>query len=222
MIKKAAVFFLTIAIIAFSCKHEIPVVVPVVHNTPTVCFESDVLPLFQSNCAKSNCHDAISAERGYVLDGFSNIVSRGIIPGDSTNSLLYKSLIGDGTRLMPQGDNNPLTTAQIHLIAVWINERATNTVNCEGTCDSSQYTYSGNVKPILQTYCLGCHSGIAIDGNYIPLDTYDGILEQVNGNSLLPAITHTGGEPMPRNGNKLSDCKITIIRKWIEAGAPNN
>jgi len=27
---------------------------------------------------------------------------------------------------------------------------------------------------------------------------------------------------MPQNGNKLSDCNITKIEKWITAGAPNN
>ena len=207
--------------IFFSCKHEIPAVVPVI-PAPTVCFASDVLPLFQSTCAKSNCHNALTASDGYQLDNYTNIISKGIIPGDSTNSTIYKALIGDGVQRMPQDPNNPLTAAQIHIIATWIKEGATNTVDCEGACDSSQFTYSGQVIPILQTNCLGCHSGFAIDGGFIPLDTYDGIKEQVNGNFLLPAINHTGSYPMPKNGNKLSDCKITIIRKWIEAGAPNN
>ena len=225
MIKRTTGIFFFIAIslaMFFSCRHEIPAVVPVVPVTPTVCFESDVLPIFHSYCAKSGCHDAATASNGYVFDNYTNIIAKGIIPGDSTNSTIYKALTGNGVERMPQDPNNPLTAEQIHLIATWIKESATNTTNCEGTCDSSQFAYSGNVVPILQTNCLGCHTTPAIDGNFIPLDTYDGIVEQVNGNFLLPAITHTGGEPMPKNGNKLSDCKIAIIRKWIEAGAPNN
>jgi len=226
MINRTTRIFLLIAIITgifFSCKHEIPALVPVIPPpTPTVCFENDVLPLFQSNCAKSGCHDAATANEGYILDSFSNIVSRGIIPGDSTNSEIYKALTGNGVERMPKDPNNPLTAAQIHVIATWISEGATNTSYCEGTCDSSQFTYSMNVRPILETNCLGCHNGLAPDGGFIPLDTYEGVRDMVNGDLLLPAITHTGINPMPRNGNKLSDCKITIIRKWIEAGAPNN
>jgi hypothetical protein len=219
------IFFL-IAIIAgifISCKHDIPVVEPVIPPaTPTICFESDVLPLFQSNCAKSGCHDAATASDGYVLDNFANIISRGIIAGDSSGSAIYKALTGNGVERMPQEPNNPLTAAQVHTIAKWISEGATNTTNCEATCDSSQFAYSANVKPILETNCLGCHSGSATDGGFIPLDTYDGIKSVVDADLLLPAITHTGSNPMPKNGNKLSDCKIAIIRKWIEAGAPNN
>lgn len=214
--------FIICTAILIACKHEIPDKEPVIPPVTTVCFESDVLPLFQSNCAKSGCHDAATANEGYVLDNYTNIVSRGIIPGDSSASTIYKALIGDGVERMPQDPNNPLSAEQIHTIALWIKEGATNTVNCEGACDSSQFTYSGQVVPILQTNCLGCHNGLAIDGGFIPLDTYDGIKEQVNGGFLLPAIEHTGINPMPKNGNKLSDCKITIIRKWIEAGAPDN
>lgn len=227
MINRITVIFLFAVIAAgifFSCKHEIPVIEPPVipPSAPTVCFESDVLPLFQSNCAKSGCHDAASANGGYVLDSFTNIVSRGITAGDSANSAIYKALVGNGVERMPQDPNNPLTAAQIHVIAQWIKEGATNTTNCEGTCDSSQFTYSANVRPVLETNCLGCHNGSAPDGGFIPLDTYSGVKDMVDLDLLLPAITHTGINPMPKNGSKLSDCKIAIIRRWIESGAPNN
>jgi hypothetical protein len=205
----------------FACKHEIPVN-PGGEGSNGVCFESDILPIFQSNCAKSGCHDAASREEGYQLDSYANIVARGIRSGNAGNSELYEVLVEDGDDRMPQAPNAPLTAAQITLIATWINEGARNTSNCGSACDSTQFTYTAGVKPILQTHCLGCHSGTAASGGFVPLDIYDGVREQALFGALYASITHTGINPMPKNGAKLSDCKIAIIRKWIDAGAPNN
>ena len=79
MKKLSAVALTFIIIISFfgACKHEPPVQQvpdPVTGGggggtgTTAVCFESDVLPIFQSNCAKSGCHDAASHQDDYVLD----------------------------------------------------------------------------------------------------------------------------------------------------------
>jgi hypothetical protein len=225
MNKRLVILFLSICTISVlpSCKHEIPTL-PVITDPGTgpVCFENEVLPIFQSYCAKSGCHDATSAEDNYILDSYTNIIRRGLRPGNAANSELYEVLIENGDDRMPQAPNDPLSAAQINTIARWINEGAQNTTGCAPVCDSSSFTYSGNVKPILQTHCLGCHSGVAVDGGFIPLDTYDAVREMVNGNFLLPAIEQTNAYPMPKNSAKISDCKITIIRKWIEAGALNN
>ncbi len=221
MNKGLILFFIVSLMAATSCRHEIPKL-PDPPGPTGICFENDIMPIFQNYCAKSGCHDAATAADGYVLDTYANIISKEVRPGNAADSKIYEVLIEDGDDRMPQQPNDPLSTAQISLIAQWINEGAKNTVGCAPACDSSSFTYSGNVKSILQTHCLGCHSGLAEAGGYIPLDTYAGISEQVNGNFLLPAIEQTGSFPMPKNGVKISDCKITIIRKWIEAGAPNN
>lgn len=223
MHKKQLIILLSIGMATsiFSCKHEIPTL-PDTPGTTDICFENDILPIFQNYCAKSGCHDVATAADEYILDSYANIVSRGIRPGNAANSKIYEVLIEDGNDRMPQQPNEPLSATQISLIAQWINEGAKNTTGCAPACDSSSFTYNGNVKPILQTHCLGCHSGLAAAGGYIPLDTYDGIKEMVNGNFLLPAIEQTGTFPMPKNGAKISNCKIAVIRKWIEAGAPNN
>jgi hypothetical protein len=204
----------------FACKHEIPTLPP--PTEPTVCFEEDVLPIFQSNCAKSNCHDAITKESGHQLDSYANIMSHGIIGSDTTNSEIYSLItdVHDDIR-MPKFPNNPLTDTQIYLIKTWIMEGAQNTTNCS-SCDSSKFSFAADVQPILEIHCIGCHSGLALDGNLIPLEMYEGVLEQVNSGAILPAITHTGPIHMPLNGNKLNDCNIAVIRKWIEAGAPKN
>ncbi len=221
-VKSLLVFIGCCALIMFSCKHEIPeaVIPPPVGNT--ICFENDVLPIFQSNCGKSGCHDAVTRESGYVLDSYTNIVARGIIAGDSANSRIYQIITStNALQVMPKIPNLTLTDAQKHIIATWIKEGATNSTDCAPACDSTAFTYSGAVAPIIQIHCRGCHGGAALDGGGIPLDTYQGVKDQVIFNTLYPAITHTG-DPMPKDGNKLNDCKVTQIRKWIEAGAPNN
>lgn len=220
------ILLLSMLALAFSCKHEIPsgpIPIPPVPGSTEICFESQVLPLFQSNCAKSGCHDAISRREGYQLNTYANIVAKDIKPGNAYDSKIYKMITeSDSNKIMPPSPNNPLSTEQKSIIAKWINEGAKNTINCSPVCDSSQFKFASNVQPILQTHCLGCHSGQAIYGGFNPLDTYQGVKNQVTANTLLKSISHIGPNPMPKNGNKLSDCKIAIIRKWIQAGAQNN
>jgi len=90
-------------------------------------------------------------------------------------------------------------------------------------CDTTNITFSGSVKPILDL-CLGCHSNstAASYGGNVKLENYADIKITVDNNKLMASINQTGPKPMPKNSAKLPDCQITIIRKWIEAGAPNN
>lgn len=210
--------------ILVACKHEIPQ-----QNIPDpppgsnlVCFESEILPIFQTNCAKSGCHDAATANEGYVFDTYANIIRRGIDPGDANRSEVYEVLFERGDDRMPQPPNPPLTDEQKALIGRWINEGAQNTTNCGTNCDSTQFLYSANVRSILNSYCVGCHGNVNPEAG-IDLTAYNSVRNVALNGRLMGAITHAPGyQPMPRNANKLSDCQITQIRKWIESGAPNN
>ena len=211
-----------------SCKHEVPVLAvdttpipgPVANNG--VCFESDILPLFQSNCAKSGCHDAATHTEDLILDSYANIIRKDIIPGKADNSKLYRVLFETGKDKMPPAPNADLTAAQKALIGKWINEGAKNTTNCNNTCDSNQFKYGANISIIINSYCTGCHSGTAASGN-IDLSTYNTVKIQAANGRLVGAVTHAAGySAMPKNANKLSDCQITQIKKWVEAGALNN
>ena len=90
-------------------------------------------------------------------------------------------------------------------------------------CDTNAFAYTKDVEPIISKNCYSCHSqgsssGIVLEG-YSALSTYI----SSNKDRFLGSINHTGGySNMPQNGNKLSDCNITKIEKWITAGAPNN
>ena len=101
---------------------------------------------------------------------------------------------------------------------------AHNDTNCIVNCDTTKYTYSGAIAPMMQKYCNSCHAtASASSGGGIVLDTYSGVLAQAQNGKLLGDLQHaTGFNAMPKGGNKLSDCKVTQVSKWIQAGSPNN
>ncbi len=230
--KKIIIAFLLITgifIFVQSCKHTPPDPVPPTGGgggggtgSTSVCFESEILPLFQSNCAKSGCHDAGTAAKGYVFDNYQNIVKKDIIAGNAVNSKVYEVLFENGKDQMPPPPNADLTAAQKALIGRWINEGAANTTNCASNCNVTQFKYAANISLIISSYCLGCHSGAAPSGN-INLTTHAGVAAVAGSGRLYGAVTHTSGySAMPKNTNKLSDCQITQIANWINAGALNN
>ena len=90
----------TVLFFAFnSCKHEVttlmvsptPLPGPVPNNG--VCFQSEILPLFQSNCAKSGCHDATTHTKELILDSYVNIIRRDIVPGNADASKLENTKV---------------------------------------------------------------------------------------------------------------------------------
>jgi uncharacterized membrane protein len=215
-----------------SCKHLPPENLPPAPGggvgggggtgTTAICFESEVLPIFQSNCAKSNCHDAASAKDGYVFDNYQNIIRKNIIPGNATNSKVYKVLFETGNDKMPPAPNADLTAAQKAVIGAWINDGAKNTVNCSSNCDTTQFKYAADISKIMTGYCVGCHGGTAPSAA-INLSAHQGVAAVAASGRLYNSVIHAAGySAMPQNANKLSDCQITQIRKWIANGAPNN
>lgn len=95
------------------------------------------------------------------------------------------------------------------------------TVN-SGTCDTANVTFAAVIKPIIDAKCAtaGCHIGTAATG--YDLSNYTGMEAVANHGQLLPAINHTGPNPMPEGQAKLDDCTIAKITKWVNDGAPNN
>jgi len=67
-----------------------------------------------------------------------------------------------------------------------------------------------------------CHSSTSAGGG-IDLSTYSTIKAKVSDGKLWGSINQLPGfSAMPKNGSKLSVCEITQIKKWIDAGSPNN
>jgi len=197
-----------------SCAHEI-------FSDPNarICFERDILPIFNSKCASSGCHDANSSAEGYVLDSYKHITSSGISKGHPSSSKLYNIII-DGE--MPPRRSPKLTTNEINLIRDWIADGAKNGINCASVCDSAKFTFAAVISPMMNKYCVGCHSSGNPSGN-VDLSTYVGVKNSITQNQgLLMSLNQNGYYPMPKGGNKLSACEINQVKNWINAGAPNN
>ena len=227
-----SVLTIAIMILVWGCTHErayfaiTPTPPPTDSSTgaidTTVCFQRDVLPIFVSHCAMSGCHDAGTAQEDYILDNYQHIVSRGIRPGNSANSKLY-TICQSGS--MPRYPAAPITGTELYYIKRWIDNGALNDTNCTVNCDTNSFTYAKAIKPIISTYCVGCHSTLSApsSGGGTVLDTYSGISTVALTGRLAGDIQHLSGyNAMPKGGSKLPDCQITQILKWIQAGAQNN
>ncbi|MBL0182910.1 MAG: hypothetical protein IPP96_11705 [Chitinophagaceae bacterium] len=216
-------------LILLSCKHEIPVQViesPVsggeqTCSADTVYFQNKVLPLLNSSCAMSGCHDAITHKEGINLATYGNIMATGgVRPGNPGNSKLYTVLNRTGNERMPPPPAAAFTQAQKDIVYKWIMQGAKN--NACNDCDTAVFTYSGAVAPLMNTYCKGCHNPSSLGGG-IDLGVYAGVKSVALNGKLLGSIKHqTGFIAMPQGSTKLSDCKIEQVQKWVAAGAPNN
>lgn len=96
--------------------------------------------------------------------------------------------------------------------------------NGSGSCDTTNITFSGSIKPILESVCYRCHSNSNSSlGGSIKLENYADVKLRADDGSLLGSITHaTGFSPMPKGGGKLDDCSLTWFTLWIAAGSPDN
>jgi len=216
-------------LITSSCKHEIPVnnfEEPITGgtqscSTDTVYFQNKILPLLNSGCAMSGCHDAISHKDGVNLTSYSKIMSTGgVRPGSPANSKLYTVLNKTGSDRMPPPPAAAFTAAEKALINKWILQGALN--NACNDCDTTVFTYSGAVAPIMNTFCKGCHNPSSLGGG-IDVSTYAAVKSIALNGKLMGSIKHSAGYiAMPQGSTKLSDCRIEQIQKWITAGTLNN
>ncbi len=90
-----------------------------------------------------------------------------------------------------------------------------------GTCDTSNVTFSKDIKPIIDANCINCHSAGAID-----LTNYNGVKAKVLDSTLYKSISYSysganSSKNMPSSG-KLDDCSISKVKAWIDGGALNN
>jgi len=229
----SVIYFLIFSFFVISCKHEPeenPITDPVdttstgiTCNPDTAYFQNDVLPILISGCGMSGCHDAASAQDGVVLTSYQSVINTaGISPGNPGNSELYEKITdNDPEDRMPPPPMAALSTDQLLTIRKWIEQGAKNNY-CDAGCDTNNYTYANAIEPLINTYCKGCHNAAQASGG-IRLDNYTSVKSVADNGSLFGAISHQQGySPMPQGGNKLSDCKITQVRKWIASGAPDN
>lgn len=189
----------------------------------TVYFVNDILPLINSSCGTTGCHDAQTQQDGVRLTDYQSIIQTGDVvafnPGESE---IYEVLLEDDPeKRMPPPPNDPLNNDQIELIRKWIEQGAINN-ECTEQCDTTNVKYATHVFPVIEETCLGCHSGANPSGGVF-LENYEDIKTYAQNGKLTGTINHDAGfSPMPQNGEQLSFCKRLAIEKWIEDGMPDN
>lgn len=233
IISFVAAMIMSLLVTLISCKHEIltgnPGPDPSLDTTPitgipcssdSVYFKNTIQPLLISSCASPGCHDQVSQEEGIVINSYSNIMKL-VVAGKATESKLFKVItLTGGEDRMPPEPGKPLTTDQVNSIKKWISQGAKN--NACDACDTSDFTYSTGVLPIIQNKCIGCHN-INNPGGSIDLSSYEKTYAVAMNGKLLGSIQWSGGYiKMPQGGSKLPACEITQIQKWIDNGAPKN
>ncbi|MDP3644643.1 MAG: c-type cytochrome domain-containing protein [Bacteroidota bacterium] len=102
-----------------SCQHN---GIPADQMEP-ICFTEQVLPIFQNSCGTSGCHDAKTAESGYVFTDYARIM-KAITPGNASKSKAYKAMISTFVVMPP---NNPLPQDKRTLVRLWIEQGAKQT-----------------------------------------------------------------------------------------------
>lgn len=78
--------------------------------------------------------------------------------------------------------------------------------------------YQTDVKPLIDTYCVGCHTTGATQGDF---NTYAGLKAKVDNQTLnnrlfLVKDMPPGGNPQP------TEAELQKIKCWVEQGALDN
>jgi hypothetical protein len=96
--------------------------------------------------------------------------------------------------------------------------------------DTTAVTYTGDIKPILVTYCYGqgeqaCHVTATNQGATGDFTTYQGLKDKVdNGTIESRVFAPNGGMPPPYSTGptSLTAGDLAKFKKWVDQGAPNN
>jgi hypothetical protein len=87
-------------------------------------------------------------------------------------------------------------------------------------CDSGSFSYSENIKPILEVNCSPCHSGGNSNYNY---STYEVVADRIRSGRFEERLLLPQNNPMHMpEGGSLSDCDLFKLRTWIHEGFKNN
>lgn len=191
-----------------------------VSNNSGICFNTQILPFFQTNCAQSGCHDARTKAEGYDLSSYSGILKKGISVSNPSSSKLYKVMIDTGSERMPPSPASKLSKTQTDLILTWIKEGAKQT-NCNVVINAENATFNAVIKPFLDVNCVGCHQSGNASGNIL-LSSYANVKLVADNGRLLGSIKHSPGYSAMPPARLVSSCEITAVSNWISKGAKND
>ena len=82
-------------------------------------------------------------------------------------------------------------------------------------------TYTANIRPILNSNCVGCHGSPTTNGAPFSLTTFNQVSSRASG--IINAVSKQTGEAgaMPPSG-RMPQANIDLIQQWIDDGTPEN
>lgn len=104
-------------------------------------------------------------------------------------------------------------------------------------CGQKEISYKADVQPILQSYCVECHTenGQGYEKSGLLLTSYDGVMKGTRFGSIVKpgdALSSTmimlvegRADPsikMPHGKEAMSKEKIEVLKQWVAQGAKNN
>jgi hypothetical protein len=191
------------------------------YANPRTCFERDILPVLISKCSMAGCHDPITHKEGYNFTGYSEVM-KAISPGSPSGSKLYQAITSvSEEKRMPPAPAIGISQVLTDSIAAWIKHGAPNEF-CGEVCDTiNPVTFSGKIWPVIQGYCLDCHSTSTATNKFVLLTNYSEISANAASGLLMNALKGNGVTKMPPAGS-LSACRIQQFDKWVKNGYINN
>ena len=211
-----------------SCKHD----APAADQMEEICFTGQILPILSTSCGTAGCHDATTAEKGYIFTDYSSIM-KAITPGNAEKSPAYEAMISKNETMPP---DNPLPLEKRTLIRIWIEQGAKETTCPTDTTSAGVKSgtlwacYDRDIQPILSTSCAvsDCHDAVTHKEG-IDLSSYSKVLAAIKpGNpgssKIYEAITESPDKEdfMPQKPySALSQAAIDTIYSWIKRGGLN-
>lgn len=89
--------------------------------------------------------------------------------------------------------------------------------------NNTAISFAGDILPILDTHCNGCHAGGAPSAG-LSLTSHSTVAERASEGSLIERLRLPADNirMMPLNGEPLPECDIILFESWVSAGAPDN
>jgi hypothetical protein len=112
----------------------------------------------------------------------------------------------------------PLLIAAIFLICACSRHNEEDYFKDQG-CDTTKIVYE-DVSPIFSNNCYICHNQKTNNAGII-LDTYEDAKAAAASGLLFKAVNHLPPViPMPYGQDKLPDCDVNKISRWIHTNSP--
>jgi mono/diheme cytochrome c family protein len=203
----------------------------------SVSYTNEIQPIFDDHC--TTCH-GLSANGELDLRSYSGLIDAigphapVVVTGDSVNSFLVQRIKGNLQPQMPW-ELTPLTSVQINLICLWIEQGAVNDSTGGGGGGSDTTYYGQAIQPIFDQFCVACHaSPESPDFGLLDMSSYAGVMDSTGPHApivipgaptesyLLQKIEGSpgiSGDRMPPGGPYLSAALTDTISQWIADGA---